>query len=228
MYCGCSNCLCTDILLKAFFNAQMAAHVPGTSQHKATHDSSTATGGGGSTMQKVKEHIPGTNEHQAIHGPGGQSGMQTGYTTSGGGMGGAGAGGAGAMTGAGADQGLAGAGGGAGNPCTAMHSISDIRVLRFLPIRCWSFRNLLHRTLLFEIRWPGMDVDAVYAGSGGYSGMGGTNTGTGVGTGMGGEHHHGHHHHHHHHAGGAGEHLSYSRSSTILHKSAAATFAPTS
>ena len=149
MYCGCSNCLCTDILLKAFFNAQMAAHVPGTSQHKATHDSSTATGGGGSTMQKVKEHIPGTNEHQAIHGPGGQSGMQTGYTTSGGGMGGAGAGGAGAMTGAGADQGLAGAAGGAGNPFTAMHSMSDIFVWRSVPICCWSFRNLLHCTPLF-------------------------------------------------------------------------------
>ena len=124
----------------------MAAHVPGTSQHKATHDSSTVTGGGGSTMQKVKEHIPGTNEHQAIHGPGGQSHMQTGYTTSGGG---AGAGGAGAMTGAGADKGLAGAGGGAGNPFTAMHSMSDIFVRRFVPIRCWSFRSLLHCTLLF-------------------------------------------------------------------------------
>ena len=100
----------------------MAAHVPGTSQHKATHDSSTATGGGGSTVEKVKEHIPGTTEHHAVHGSG-QPGRQTGYTTSGGSMGGAGAGGAGAMTGSGANQGLSGADGGAGNSCASMHSM---------------------------------------------------------------------------------------------------------
>ena len=109
---------------------QVAAHVPGTSQHKATHDSSTATGGGGSTMEKVKEHIPGTTEHHAVHGSG-QPGMQTGYTTSGSGMGGAGAGGAGAVTGAGANQGLSGADGGAGNSCASMHSMSRHPCMEF-------------------------------------------------------------------------------------------------